>query len=167
MKYLTGLLAFLLAILTMSACAEKRTAADSGDDMYVVSDGMLAVDTVAAGEVGITILDRAGEKVSSVVPLRHGFSILVEGGESAVIGASPDALFVLDANNDNRIDANDPAWQNMHLAVDYNGDGAIGSGEYALIGECGVDALVLDSEGQAWSLHAKGDKKPVVLPVAG
>ena len=68
-------------------------------------------------------------------------------------------------NRDNLIDAKDPAWENMYLAVDYNGDGSIGQGEYALIGECGVDALKIDVQaGQAWSLHSDGKTKIVKLP---
>jgi hypothetical protein len=152
-------------LLVVSACAEKRNAADSGDDMYVVSDGMLAVDTEAAGRSGIFILDRNGDKLTGVIPLRYGLSISQDDAGSAVIGASPDALIVLDANRDNLIDAKDPAWENMHLAVDYNGDGSIGQGEYALIGECGVDALKIDVQaGQAWSLHSDGETKIVKLP---
>ena len=82
-----------------------------------------------------------------------------------MIAASPNALTVLDINKDQRLDTNDPVWDNMHLAVDYNDDGIIGEGEYALIGECGVDALELvPEEGLAWSLHSDGNRKLVGLP---
>jgi hypothetical protein len=102
-----------------------------------------------------------------VAVLRAGFSIAISNGESALIQSSPDALAVLDSNKDNQLDANDPVWNSMHLAIDYNGDGIIGEGEYALIGECGVDALELDLEtGQVWSLHSDGARKPVQLPGA-
>ena len=155
----------ILVFLAAGACAEKRNAADSGDDMYVVSDGMLAVDTGTAQEVGIFILDRNGDKLTGVVPLRSGLSISKDEDRSAVIGPSPDALIILDSNSDNMIDAKDPAWDNMYLAVDYDGDGSIGRGEYALIGECGVDALKIDiPKGQAWSLHSDGKTKLVQLP---
>ena len=165
MKYLARLICVLSVALTVGACAEKRTAADSGDDMYVVSEGMLAVDTTTAGDMGIFILDRNGQRMTGVVPLRHGFSISRDNGGSAIIEASPDALAVLDSNKDNLIDAKDPAWENMHLAVDYDGNGNIGQGEYALIGECGVDALKIDvPAGQAWSLHSDGKTKEVKLP---
>ncbi len=165
MDYVGRLICILLLVLAVSACAEKRTAAESGDDMYVVSDGMLAVDTGTAGGVGIYILDRTGQKMTGVVPLRHGFSISLDDGRLAVIESSPDALIILDSNKDNLIDAKDPAWENMHLAVDYDGDGTIGDGEYALIGECGVDALKIDVlSGQAWSVHSDGKTKVVKLP---
>jgi len=165
MKYFGKLFFVLFVALTVTACAEKRTVTDSGEDMYVVSDGMLAVDTSTAGDVGIFILDRNGQKMVGVVPLRHGFSISRDDGGSTIIDASPDALAVLDSNKDNLIDAKDPVWDNMHLAVDYDGDGKIGQGEYALIGECGVDALKIDvSAGQAWSLHSDGKTKVVKLP---
>jgi hypothetical protein len=155
----------LLLVFITGGCAEKRTAADSGDDMYVVSDGMLAVDTASAEESGISIFDRDGKKMSSVVPLRHGFTISVADGESAEVTNTPDALLVLDSNSDSLINSKDPVWKNMHLAVDYNGDGLIGKGEYALIGECGVDALKLDVQaGQAWSLHSDGETKVMKLP---
>ena len=167
MDHAGRLICIVLVTLAVGACAEKRSAADSGDDMYVVSDGMLAVDTATAGDVGIVILDRNGKKMTGVVALRHGFSISRNDGGSAVIEASPDALTVLDANHDNQIDAKDPAWDNMHLAVDYDGDGIIGQGEYALIGECGVDSLKIDSQnGQVWSVHSNGKTKLVKLPNA-
>jgi len=165
MDYLNRLIIVSLATLTVCACAEKRTAADSGDDMYVVSNGMLAVDTSTAGDVGIFILNRSGQEMAGVVPLRHGFSISRNDGGSTIIQASPAALTILDSNKDNLIDANDPAWGSMHLAVDYNGDGNIGQGEYALIGECGVDALKIDIPAkQAWSIHSDGKVKAVKLP---
>jgi hypothetical protein len=155
----------LSLVFIVGGCSEKRTAADSGDDMYVVSDGMLAVDTASAGESGISILDRDGKKMSNVVPLRHGFTISVADGESAEVANSPDALLVFDSNRDSLINSKDPVWANMHLAVDYDGDGRIGEGEYALIGECGVDALKLDVQaGQAWSLHSDGETKVIKLP---
>ncbi len=85
----------------------------------------------------------------------------------SVIEASPAALIVLDSNRDNLIDTKDPVWKNMHLAVDYDGDGNIGQGESALIGECGVDALEIDAPaGKAWSLHSDGKTKVVKLPSA-
>jgi hypothetical protein len=165
MNYLAGLLCIFSALMAMSGCTENRTAADSGDDMYVVSDGMLAVDTETARNVGIFILDREGQKMTGVVPLRYGFSISLDDGGSVVIESSPNALVSLDSNKDNLIDLNDPVWETMYLAVDYDGDGAIGKGEYALIGECGVDALKIDvPAGQAWSLHTDGETKIVKLP---
>ncbi len=165
MNYAGRLIFILFLVWAVSACGEKRTAADTGDDMYVVSNGMLAVDTGTASSIGIYILDRAGQKMAGVVPLRNGFSISQDKGRLAVIESSPDALTILDSNNDNQIDAEDPAWKNMHLAVDYDGDGKIGDGEYALIGECGVDALKIDvSSGEAWSVHSDGKTKVVKLP---
>ena len=157
----------LVTLIFITACAEKPTAGDSGNDMYIVSDGLLVLDAEGAAQDGIRVLDKAGQRLEGVVVLRAGLSIAVDDGESAVIEASPDALAVLDDNNDQQLDASDPAWGNMHLAVDYNGDGTIGEGEYALIGECGVDALELDLRaGQAWSLHSDGAKKPLALPGA-
>lgn len=105
--------------------------------------------------------------MNGVVALRFGLSITNANGEIAVIGPSPDALTILDGNKDSRLDHSDPLWDNMHLAVDYNGDSNIGEGEYALIGECGVDALELDLEaGQAWSHHSDGKTKIITLPSA-
>ena len=116
----------LAAALLSSGCAEKRTAADSGDDMYVVSDGMLAVDAAEAAVNGVRILDRNGDVMDGIIVLRSGLTITNEDGGSSVIGPTPVALSVLDENKDSRIDADDPAWENMHLAVDYNADNIIG-----------------------------------------
>ena len=53
----------------------------------------------------------------------------------------------------------------LFLAVDYNGDGAIGKGEYALIGNCGVKSLKLKPNLQeAWSVHTNGSIKTVTTP---
>lgn len=165
MNYGVGLLCISSALLGMSGCTEKRTTADSGDDMYIVSDGMLAVDTETARNAGIFILNREGQRMAGVVPLRYGFSISLDDGGSVVIESSPNALASLDSNKDNLINLNDPVGENMHLAVDYDGDGTIGKGEYALIGECGVDGLKIDvPAGQAWSLHTDGQTKIVKLP---
>jgi len=167
MVYFGEYICILLVVLAISGCAEKRTASDSGDDMYVVSDGMLALDTNEAAKNGIQLLDRAGRPMDGVVVLRFGISISNDNGETVLIEASPDALSVLDVNKDGRLDDSDPLWNNMHLAVDYDGDGTIGQGEYALIGECGVDALDLDlKRGQAWSHHSDGRTKIVKLPSA-
>ena len=154
-----------LLILVLSGCAEKRTAKDSGDDMYVVSDGMLAVDAASAGDAGITILDTEGRKMASVVPLRRGYTITSADGGSVEVENTLKALLIFDSNDDNLINSSDPVWRNMHLAVDYDGDGVIGRGEYALIGECGIDGLKLDAQaGQAWSLHTDGETKAVKFP---
>ncbi len=167
MIYLSRSLLGLIAMVSITACAEKHTASDSGNDMYIVSDGILVIDNAAATHNGVQVLDRAGKPLDGVAVLRAGFSIAINNGESAVIQSSPDALAVLDINKDSQLDANDPVWNSMHLAIDYNGDGIIGEGEYALIGECGVDALELDLEtGQVWSLHSDGVRKPVQLPGA-
>jgi hypothetical protein len=167
MDYFRKYICILLVVISIIGCAEKRTASDSGDDMYVVSGGILAVDTNAAVNNGFQILDRGGQRMDGVVALRFGLSISNDSGETVVIEASPNALFVLDANKDSRLDDSDPMWNNMHLAVDYNGDGNIGEGEYALIGECGIDALELDLEaGQAWSHHSDGTTKIITLPSA-
>ena len=167
MNYLSMALPCLAAMVSITACAEKYAASDSSNDMYIVSDGLLVIDTKLAAHDGVRVLDHAGQPLEGVVVLRAGLSIAVGNGVQAVIEASPDALAVLDSNKDLQLDANDPAWHNMHLAVDYNGDGIIGEGEYALIGECGVDALELDLEaGQAWSHHSDGVRKPVQLPGA-
>jgi hypothetical protein len=157
----------LVAMVSIAACAEKHAASDSGNDMYIVSDGILVIDAAATMHDGIQVLDPAGQPLEGVAVLRAGLAIAVANGESAVIQSSPDALAVLDINKDNQLDANDPVWKNMHLAIDYNGDGIIGEGEYALIGECGVDALELDLDaGQAWSQHSDGARKPIQLPGA-
>jgi hypothetical protein len=167
MDYFRKCICILLVGLSTTGCAEKRTASDSGDDMYVVSDGMLAVDANEAANNGVQILDRAGGLMDGVTVLRFGLSISNDNGETVVIEASPDALSVLDANKDSRLDHSDPLWDNIYLAVDYNGDGNIGEGEYALIGECGIDALELDLEaGQAWSHHSDGETKVITLPRA-
>jgi hypothetical protein len=167
MKYSGRFVTGLLTLVLITACAEQPAASDSGSDMYVVSDGLLVIDTKLAAHDGVRVLDHMGQPLDGVIVLRAGLSIAVDNGAEVVIEASPDALAVLDTNSDQRLDATDPAWHNMHLAVDYNGDGIIGEGEYALIGECGVDALELDLEaGQAWSHHSDGARKPVQLPGA-
>jgi hypothetical protein len=52
-----------------------------------------------------------------------------------------------------------------YVAVDYDGDDIIGNGEYALIGECGVDALKIDlAAGRVSSVHSDGKTKVVKLP---
>ena len=155
------------ALLAVSGCTEKRTASDSGKDMYVVSGGILVVDATAIASSNEQILGRDGSVMDGVVVLRLGRTIANGNGDSAIIDTSSNALAAFDANQDGRLDEHDPVWGNMHLAIDYNGDNTIGEGEYALIGECGVDAIELDlGAGQAWSLHSDGEKKPVKLPVA-
>ncbi len=157
----------LLVALVTNGCAQKGTSSDSGDDMYIVSDGILVIDANEAANNGVQILDRAGHLMDGIVTLRSGLSISNDSGKIIVIKASSDALTVLDANKDSRLDDSDPAWSNMHLAVDYNGDGTIGQGEYALIGNCGVDGLELDLKtGQAWSHHSDGRTEIVKLPGA-
>ena len=88
-----------------------------------------------------------------------------------LLGAAADTLAdeiykvtVFDDNEDHRIDQDDSAWNSMCLAVDYNGNGEIGDGEYALIGKCGVDGITLDlANGEAWSIHTNGAKKIITL----
>jgi len=167
MIFISRLVLVLMVLPVVFACAEKRTASDSGNDMYIISDGILVIDAAEAAHNNVQMYDRDGALMGGIVVLRLGQTVVNNGGDSAVIEASSNALSVLDANRDNRLDHSDPVWDSMHLAVDYNDDGIIGEGEYALIGECGVDAIKLDMEtGQAWSLHADGETKQVKLPAA-
>ena len=61
MNYLSWPMLGLMAVLLTTACAEKRAASDSGYDMYVVSDGLLVLDTDAAAQDGVRVLDDAGQ----------------------------------------------------------------------------------------------------------
>lgn len=142
-------------------------AVDGFDDAFIVSNGVLVVDADKAMGAGIEILDASGSLSEGVVVLRTGLSLWVENQKAMQVDASPSVLAALDTNNDNRIDEEDLLWDAMYLAVDYNKDGVIVKGEYALIGNCGVDALQLDLEaGKVWSLHTDGSTKVVRTPLA-
>jgi len=62
MIYLSRSLLGLIAMVSITACAEKHTASDSGNDMYIVSDGILVIDNAAATRNGVQVLDRAGSR---------------------------------------------------------------------------------------------------------
>jgi hypothetical protein len=135
------------------------------EDAFLVSNGILAVDTNGLRDIGIDIVDDNGRALEGVIAFRTGLSVTDTNKQSRRIAGSVDDLSVFDINEDLRIDAHDAPWDAMYLAVDYNGDGDIGSGEYALIGECGVNAISLDlANNKAWSLHRFWVKKEVKIP---
>ncbi len=152
-------------LLLAQACSDSKNNASKQIGAYIVSSGMLAIDTQAAKDHGLEIFDQDSQLMDGIVPLRSGLVIKRGNKQSSTIGQSPNALIIFDANQDGLINDSDPLWQAMHLAVDYNDDGVIGDGEYALIGECGVDALKLDdAAGKVWSQHTGGDLKLVKSP---
>ena len=129
---------------------------------FVVSDGILAVDAHALREIGINILDNDGQEVHRVIEFREGLTINHGGDQSVNVTGSMGDLSVFDANGDGSIDEDDAPWDLMYLSIDYNKDGVIGKGEYALIGECGVNGINLElADGQAWSRHGFLSRKEV------
>lgn len=137
----------------------------AASDAFIVSSGMLAVDADDTREQGLTIQDAAGNVLGGVVVLRAGLSLVDAAGRTYVVESSPTALAAFDTTGDGAIDAADPHWEAMFLAVDYNRDAAITKGEYALIGKCGVDSLHLHlAEGRATSKHTNGSTRDVGLP---
>ncbi len=154
-----------LLCLTLFGCADDRPTAESDNDAFIVGGGLLTLDTRSAGARDVFAADHDGHLLAGVVVLRPGLSITVDDGPARTIEASPRSLSVFDGNGDGQIDAADPLWQSLHLAVDYNEDGTIGDGEYALIGECGIEALRLDpAADQIWSVHKRGKEKAVRPP---
>lgn len=135
------------------------------EDTFLVSNGILAVDANALRDMGIDIVDEDGQAMKGVIVFRAGLSVTDANKQSRRIAGSVYDLSVFDINQDDRIDEGDAPWGAMYLAVDYNEDGDIGSGEYALIGECGVNAISLDlANDKAWSLHDFWVKKEVKIP---
>ncbi len=136
-----------------------------GEDAFLVSNGILAVDASALTGIGIDIVDEDGQAMKGVIAFRTGLSVTDTNNRSRRIAGSVYDLSVFDINEDNSIDDGDAPWDAMYLAVDYDNNGDIGSGEYALIGECGVNAISLDlANDKAWSLHRFWVRKEVTIP---
>ena len=156
MSYLTSFYTVLLIVLSTQAYAGDR---------YMVSNGILVVDAKALRAEGIDIMDEQGQPLEGVIAVRAGLSIIDSNNQSRRIGGSSNDLSVFDTNKDWRIDESDASWEAMYLSVDYNSDGVVGEGEYALIGNCGIDAIRLDADNdKAWSLHKDGKTKVVKVP---
>lgn len=135
------------------------------EDAFLVSNGILAVDATALRDMGIDIIDEDGQAMKGVIVFRTGLSVTDTNKQSRTIAGSVYDLSVFDINEDDSIDKDDAPWDAMYLAVDYNEDGDIGSGEYALIGECGVNGISLDlANDKAWSLHKFWVRKEVKIP---
>lgn len=154
-----------LACLTLFGCGDDRPTTDADDNAYIIGGGLLTLDTRSASAHNVFATDHDGNRLSGAVVLRPGLSIIVDDGPPHAITASPGSLSVFDYDGDGRIDAGDPLWHSLHLAVDYDADGMIGADEYALIGECGVEALKLDAAtDQLRSVHARGKEKMARTP---
>jgi hypothetical protein len=152
-----------LLILASACSADNQESGIQGS--YIIRSGIVAIDTDAAAKKNLGFFEQDGKKHNGVVAVRPGLMVAVGDQPRVEVGNPPNPLTVFDANQDGRIDASDPVWDVMHLAVDYNGDGTIGSGEYALIGECGVNAIRLDPDtGEIWSLHKDGKTEAVQIP---
>ena len=135
------------------------------EDAFIIGGGMLAVDADLAKNKGLLLTDAAGQSMHGVVVIKPGLTVTDTNMRETLIDDTPRSLVPLDGNQDYTIDALDPYWDAMFLAVDYNGDGAIGKGEYALIGNCGVKSLKLKPNLQeAWSVHTNGSIKTVTTP---
>lgn len=163
MKYLTAFLGALL-LLGFGAFLLLSPEDSFADEIYLVSNGILVVDAEALRDNHIDIKDENGQSLGGVIAIRPGLSITDASGRLTNLGGSITDLSVFDENKDHRIDHDDSAWHAMYLAVDYNRDGEIGDGEYALIGDCGVDAITFDlANGNAWSIHKDGAKKAITI----
>ncbi len=153
-------IAFALPIFLLLACSEAPKM-----DAFKVSDGILVVDATALRANGVDVSASDGQSLDGIVEVRPGLTVTGVREKMTKIGSSSIDLAVFDLNNDKQIDAQDAPWNAMYLAVDYNRDGEIGKGEYALIGECGVDAISVEASAEdiAWSIHKGGEKKAVTL----
>lgn len=151
---------YVAALFALLACSEAPTT-----DAFKVSDGILVVDATALRAKGVDMAGSDGQSLDGIVEVQPGLSVKADNEKTTRIGISSLDLAVFDLNGDKQIDDQDAPWDAMYLAVDYNRDGAIGEGEYALIGECGVNAISIDAsvDEQAWSIHTKGEKKAVTL----
>jgi len=147
-----------LIIALLSGCSESPPPAP---DTFIIDGGMIVLDTESAGALGYTLTDHNEQVISGVSLLQSGQTVTdPEDLKTSITG--PVALSAFDANRDTLIDAADPAWNSLHLAVDYNEDGVIGEGEYALIGECGVEALKADpANNELLTFHTSGKTSTV------
>ena len=163
---LTFLSTFLCAglfALIISGCSESPPPAP---DTFIIGGGMIVLDTKSAGTLGYSLTDSNDQSISGVSILQSGQTVTdPDNLQTSITG--PVALSAFDANRDTLIDAADPVWNSLHLAVDYNGDGVIDEGEYALIGECGVEALKTDpANNELLTLHTNGETSIVTTVLA-
>ena len=92
--------------------------------------------------VGFLALDRNGNgRIDSGAEL-FGDSTMLTDGTRALNGF--EALADLDSNHDARVNANDPAWQQLLLWLDTNHDGASDATELVSISTSGVSAISTD-----------------------
>ena len=134
------------------------------ENAFIIGGGMLAIDADLVRKKGLVLKAAGGQLLHGVVVIKPGLTVINED-LVRVIDETPSSLVLLDGNLDDSIDALDSYWDAMFLAVDYNGDGEIRKGEYALIGNCGVKALKLNpNSGEAWSVHTDGSTKKVGMP---
>jgi hypothetical protein len=94
------------------------------------------------GNVGFLALDRNGNGTIDSGAELFGDSTILTDGARALNGF--EALADLDANHDGRIDASDPAWQQLLLWLDTNHDGSSTAEEIVSIPSSGVSAISTD-----------------------
>ncbi len=94
------------------------------------------------GNVGFLALDRNGNGTIDSGAELFGDSTMLTNGARALNGF--EALADLDSNHDGRIDASDPAWQQLLLWLDTNHDGMSTAAEIVSIPSSGVSAISTD-----------------------
>jgi hypothetical protein len=94
------------------------------------------------GNVGFLALDRNGNGTIDSGAELFGGSTMLTDGTRALNGF--EALADIDLNHDARIDANDPAWQQLLLWIDADHDGASDATELVSIPTNGVGAISTD-----------------------
>jgi hypothetical protein len=94
------------------------------------------------GNVGFLALDRNGNGTIDSGAELFGGSTMLTDGTRALNGF--EALADLDSNHDGRIDASDPAWQQLLLWLDMNHDGSSTTAEIVSIPTSGVSAISTD-----------------------
>lgn len=160
MKQLTAALIYTAIFMAlMTGCSKSPPPAQNA---FVIEGGMLVAEMPVISAAGYTVADAAEQPMSGIVILRPGQLITDANKQATTISESAVELAAFDANRDRLIDAADPAWMGLHLSVDYDGDGIIGEGEYALIGECGIDALRIDAANNELQVLHKNGKTTVV-----
>ena len=132
------------------------------DDAFMVSGGMLTVNADDIAQHGVVLRDASGESLYGIVVLSPGLQIDFAEQQPVQISSSTTSLSVFDQNDDRQLSDEDPIWNSMYLAVDYNSDGQISKGEYALIGKCGVKSINFSpTDDQVLSHHTNGTIRDV------
>ena len=93
---------------------------------------------VAPGD-GLLVMDRNGDGIINNGRELFGSETLLKDGSKAANGFQ--ALAELDANHDGKIDASDPAFSQLRVWQDANGDGYSQAGELHTLDELGIKSM--------------------------